>query len=71
VELRSPYPHVASSRDYHAYRSQGHVPGDLIPIASTNTSRFWMSCDSPTVRSSASGHAWHLMSALNRAAINL
>jgi hypothetical protein len=27
---------IASSRDYHAYRSQGHVPGDLIPIASTN-----------------------------------
>src|SRR5262249_49316056 len=24
---------IASSRDYHAYRSQGHVPGDLIPIA--------------------------------------
>jgi arylformamidase len=27
---------IASSRDYHAYRSQGHVPGDLIPIANTN-----------------------------------
>jgi acetyl esterase/lipase len=27
---------VASSRDYHAYRSQAHGPGDLIPIASTN-----------------------------------
>jgi arylformamidase len=27
---------VASSRDYHAYRSQGHVPGDLIPIARTD-----------------------------------
>ncbi|HYP11144.1 MAG TPA: alpha/beta hydrolase, partial [Xanthobacteraceae bacterium] len=27
---------VASSRDYHAYRSQGHVPGDLIPIPNAN-----------------------------------
>src|SRR5262249_16749540 len=27
---------IASSRDYHAYWSQGHVPGDLIPIANTN-----------------------------------
>jgi hypothetical protein len=27
---------IASSRDYHAYPSQGHVPGDLIPIANTN-----------------------------------
>ncbi len=27
---------IASSRDYHAYRSQGHAPGDLIPIAHTN-----------------------------------
>jgi arylformamidase len=27
---------IASSRDYHAYGSQGHVPGDLIPIADTN-----------------------------------
>jgi hypothetical protein len=27
---------IASSRDHHAYRSQGHVPGDLIPIANTN-----------------------------------
>src|SRR5215471_13785640 len=27
---------IASSREYHAYRSQGHVPGDLIPIANTN-----------------------------------
>jgi len=27
---------IVSSRDYHAYRSQGHVPGDLIPIANTN-----------------------------------
>ena len=27
---------IASSRDYHAYRSLGHVPGDLIPIANTN-----------------------------------
>ena len=27
---------IASSRDYHAYRSQGHAPGDLIPIANTN-----------------------------------
>src|SRR6516165_7794950 len=27
---------IASSRDYHAYRSKGHVPGDLIPIANTN-----------------------------------
>src|SRR5207247_4960485 len=27
---------IAGSRDYHAYRSQGQVPGDLIPIANTN-----------------------------------
>jgi arylformamidase len=27
---------IASSRDYHAYRSQTHLPGDLIPIAKTN-----------------------------------
>ena len=27
---------IASSRDYHAYRSQAHAPGDLIPIANTN-----------------------------------
>jgi len=27
---------IASSQDYHAYRSQGHVPGDLIPIANAN-----------------------------------
>jgi hypothetical protein len=27
---------IASSRDYHGYRSQGHVPGDLIPIANAN-----------------------------------
>ena len=27
---------VASSRDYHAYRSQGHVAGDLIPIPNAN-----------------------------------
>src|SRR6185436_19626580 len=27
---------IASSRDYHAHRSQGHVPGDLVPIAKTN-----------------------------------
>jgi arylformamidase len=27
---------IATSRDYHAYRSQAHLPGDLIPIAKTN-----------------------------------
>src|SRR6516164_8444965 len=27
---------LGALRDYHAYRSQGHVPGDLIPIANTN-----------------------------------
>lgn len=27
---------IASSRDYHFYRSQNHLPGDLIPIARTN-----------------------------------
>ena len=27
---------IASSRDSHAYRSQGHVLGDLIPIANAN-----------------------------------
>jgi arylformamidase len=24
---------IASSRDYHAYRAQAHLPGDLVPIA--------------------------------------
>jgi acetyl esterase/lipase len=27
---------IASSRDYHAYRSQAHLPGDLVPIPKTN-----------------------------------
>jgi hypothetical protein len=27
---------IATSRDYHAYRSESHLPGDLIPIAKTN-----------------------------------
>jgi len=27
---------IASSRDYHAYRAQAHVPGHLIPIAKAN-----------------------------------
>jgi arylformamidase len=27
---------VATSRDYHAYRSESHLPGDLIPIAKAN-----------------------------------
>ena len=27
---------IASSRDCHAYRCMGHVPGDLIPIARTD-----------------------------------
>src|SRR5262249_18397973 len=27
---------IASRPDYHAYRSQGHAQGDLIPIANTN-----------------------------------
>jgi acetyl esterase/lipase len=27
---------IASSRDYHAYRSQSHFPGDLVPVARTN-----------------------------------
>jgi hypothetical protein len=27
---------IASSRDYHAYRSQAHRPGDLVPVANTN-----------------------------------
>lgn len=27
---------IASSRDYHAYRGQTHLPGDLVPIAKTN-----------------------------------
>lgn len=27
---------VASSRDYHALRSQAHLPGDLVPIVNTN-----------------------------------
>jgi len=27
---------IASSRDYHAYRSQAHRPGDLVPVVNTN-----------------------------------
>ena len=27
---------IASSRDFHAYRAQAHLPGDLIPIIKTN-----------------------------------
>jgi arylformamidase len=27
---------IASSRDYHAYRAQAHLPGDLVPIAKAN-----------------------------------
>jgi acetyl esterase/lipase len=27
---------IASSRDYHAYRSKSHLPGDLVPVANTN-----------------------------------
>jgi hypothetical protein len=27
---------IASSRNYHAYRSQAHRPGDLVPIPQTN-----------------------------------
>ncbi len=27
---------IASSRDYHARRSQAHFPGDLVPVANTN-----------------------------------
>ena len=27
---------IASSRDYHAYRAQAHLPGDLIPVVNTN-----------------------------------
>jgi arylformamidase len=27
---------IASSRDYHAYRSQAHLPGDLVPVANKN-----------------------------------
>ena len=27
---------IASSRDYHGYRSQAHLPGDLVPISNTN-----------------------------------
>ena len=27
---------IASSRDFHACRSQAHLPGDLVPIAKTN-----------------------------------
>ena len=26
---------IATSRDYHAYRSESHLPGDMIPIDST------------------------------------
>jgi hypothetical protein len=27
---------IATSRDYHAHRSDSHLPGDLIPIAKAN-----------------------------------
>jgi hypothetical protein len=27
---------IASSRDYHAYRAQAHLAGDLIPVANAN-----------------------------------
>ena len=27
---------IATSRDYHAYRSESHIPGDLIQIAKAN-----------------------------------
>jgi arylformamidase len=27
---------IAASRDYHAYRAQAHLPGDLIPVTNTN-----------------------------------
>ena len=27
---------IASSRDFHAYRAQAHLPGDLIPVVKTN-----------------------------------
>ena len=27
---------IASSRDYHAYRSKAHAPGDLVPVSKTN-----------------------------------
>ena len=29
-------PAMIASRDYHAYRSQAHAPGDLIPISNAN-----------------------------------
>jgi acetyl esterase/lipase len=27
---------IASSRDFHAYRAQAHLPGDLVPVTHTN-----------------------------------
>jgi hypothetical protein len=27
---------IASSRDFHAYRAQAHLPGDLIPVVHAN-----------------------------------
>ena len=27
---------IASSRDYHAYRSQANLPGDLVPVVNAN-----------------------------------
>jgi arylformamidase len=27
---------IASSRDFHAYRAQSHLPGQLIPVVKTN-----------------------------------
>jgi arylformamidase len=27
---------IASSRDFHAYRAQAHLPGGLIPVVKTN-----------------------------------
>ena len=40
---------IASSRDYHAYRSQAHLSGDLVPIPKAITTRFCISSGSPTV----------------------
>jgi len=27
---------IGSSRDFHAYRAQSHLPGQLIPVVKTN-----------------------------------
>src|SRR3954465_15209879 len=48
---------LVSSRDYHAYRSQAHRPGDLVPIANTNHYTDPGSAQAPRQRSNPRGPA--------------